>query len=64
MKRVLILLVACRMVTCIMSGLALAGGSSFRDNFDSFDESRWDCGDHQLGRSYLNPANVGCAAVI
>lgn len=59
MKRILILLVACAMATCGTSGLALASGSSFRDDFGVFDESRWDRGDHQLGRSYLNPANVG-----
>lgn len=58
MKRILILLVACAMATCGTSGLALASGSSFRDDFGVFDESRWDRGDHQLGRSYLDPANV------
>lgn len=33
-------------------------GSSFSDGFDTFDASRWSRGDHVLGRSYLDPANV------
>jgi beta-glucanase (GH16 family) len=32
--------------------------SSFSEGFDTFDASRWSRGDHVLGRSYLDPANV------
>jgi beta-glucanase (GH16 family) len=39
-------------------GNRLGGGLDFTDNFDSFDETRWTKGDHNLGRTYLNPENV------
>ncbi len=42
----------------LLAGAAGAVGSSFRDDFLTFDETRWTRGDHNLGRSYLNPANV------
>jgi beta-glucanase (GH16 family) len=40
---------------------ANAEGTSFRDDFDSFDSSRWIKSDHVLGRSYLDPDNVSVA---
>lgn len=39
----------------LLAGAAHAVGASF---FDAFDASRWTKEDHNLGRSYLNPANV------
>jgi beta-glucanase (GH16 family) len=42
----------------LLAGAAQAAGSSFFDGFDAFDGSRWTKEDHNLGRSYLNPANV------
>ena len=45
----------------LLSGVAHAAGASFFDGFDTFDGSRWTKGDHNLGRSYLNPANVDVA---
>lgn len=32
-----------------------------RDDFSSFEEARWSKGDHRLGRSHLDPANVDTA---
>ncbi len=43
----------------IFAGFASAGALNFTDGFDSFDESRWTKGDHNLGRSYLDPNNIG-----
>jgi endo-1,3-1,4-beta-glycanase ExoK len=40
---------------------AYAEGTSFRDDFDSFDSSRWIKSDHALQNSYLDPDNVGVA---
>jgi endo-1,3-1,4-beta-glycanase ExoK len=45
----------------IFSGFASAGMLNFTEGFDSFDESRWTKGDHNLGRSYLDPNNVGAS---
>ncbi len=42
----------------LLAGVANAAGTSFFDDFLVFDESRWTKQDHNLGRSYLNPANV------
>ena len=42
----------------LCAGIASAGVLDFTDNFDSFDETRWTKGDHNLGRSYLDPNNV------
>ncbi len=39
-------------------GSAEAGGTGFRDNFDSFESTRWTKSDHVLGRTDLDPANV------
>jgi endo-1,3-1,4-beta-glycanase ExoK len=37
---------------------AQAQGTSFRDDFDSFDSSRWIKSDHVQGRTDFDPANV------
>jgi endo-1,3-1,4-beta-glycanase ExoK len=42
----------------LLAGAAHAAGDSFFDDFITLDGSRWTKGDHQLGRSYLNPDNV------
>ncbi len=42
----------------LLAGAAHAAGGSFSDDFLTLDGSRWTKGDHNLGRSYLNPANV------
>lgn len=47
------------MAPLFTAGIALSSAPGYRDDFDAFDEARWDRGDHQLGRSYLDPANVG-----
>ncbi len=44
-----------------LAGGASALGTSFFDGFDSFDTVRWSRGEHTLGRSYLDPANVDVA---
>ena len=35
--------------------------TGFGDPFDSLESGRWSLGDHQLGRSRLDPANVAVA---
>ncbi len=42
----------------LYAGTAKAEGTSFRDNFDSFDSSMWIKSDHVLGRTDFDPANV------
>jgi beta-glucanase (GH16 family) len=42
----------------LYAGTAKAEGTSFRDDFDSFDESRWLKSDHTLGRTDFDPENV------
>ncbi len=42
----------------LFAGLAAAGVMDFTDEFDSFDAARWSKGNHNLGRSYLDPNNV------
>ena len=47
--------------TCLLlsnAGDASAQGVDFRDDFTALDPARWSKGDHMLGRSYLDPANV------
>ena len=47
--------------TCLLlsgAGSAAADGVDFRDDFTGLDPARWSKGDHVLGRSYLDPANV------
>ena len=45
----------------LMAGIAQAQSSNLSDGFDSFDEATWSKGDHNLGRSYLDPNNVGAS---
>lgn len=42
----------------LFAGAASAQEAGFFDGFGSFDTARWSKGDHNLGRSYLDPANV------
>lgn len=61
MRRVFTTLLAGAMVLGVSSALAGAAPLGFRDDFSSFDEARWEAGDHALGRSYLHPRNVGAS---
>ena len=56
MRRIFLLLVLIQ--TVLFAGTASAQGVSFLDDFNYFDGTRWSKGDHTLGRSYLDPANV------
>ena len=58
MRRATILLVIGVLQVASFAGLARAGVLDFTDNFDSFDTARWSEGQHNLGRSYLDPNNV------
>lgn len=58
MRRALVLMVVGVVQVAAFAGLASAGVLDFTDGFDTFDESRWTKGDHNLGRSYLDPGNV------
>lgn len=49
------------MLIPISARTAQAEGTSFRDDFDSFDSSRWIKSDHALQNSYLDPDNVSVA---
>jgi hypothetical protein len=51
----LVLLVVTALAGQAASAVAATG---FGDPFDSLDGGRWSAGDHQLGRSLLDPANV------
>jgi endo-1,3-1,4-beta-glycanase ExoK len=42
----------------LLVGTAWGQGITFLDDFGYFDTTRWSKGDHMLGRSYLDPANV------
>jgi len=57
-KRWTILLIVVAAQTLSLAGVAAALGTSFFDGFVSFDTARWSKGNHTLGRSYLDPANV------
>lgn len=46
------------MATLAVAGVTLASVSNYRDDFNRFNEARWDKEDHRLGRSYLAPCNV------
>ena len=59
MRRMLILLVTGIIQVGLLASLASAGALDFTDDFNSFDTNRWSKGDHKLGRSYLDPKNVG-----
>ena len=58
MRRVSVLAVIGALQVGLLAGLARAGALDFADEVDAFDETRWAEGDHRLGRSYLDPANV------
>jgi beta-glucanase (GH16 family) len=45
-------------LTFLSTGTAHAEGTSFRDDFESFDSSRWIKSDHVLGLTDFDPANV------
>ncbi len=55
----LILLVMGIVQAGLLASLASAGALDFTDDFNSFDTNRWSKGDHNLGRGYLDPKNVG-----
>lgn len=59
MRRILFLFVFGLVQAVLLAETASAQDVSFSDNFDYFDTARWSKGDHMLGRSYLDPANVG-----
>jgi len=55
-------LLAALVVTALFAGAGSAvAATGFSDPFDSLDGGRWSAGDHQLGRSRLDPANVAVA---
>lgn len=58
MKGVWVLLAVGATQVFLLAGAAHAVGTSFFDDFPTLDGARWTEGDHQLGRSYLNPDNV------
>ena len=59
MRRALVLLIIGAIQVGLCAGLAAAGTLDFTDDFDSFDTNRWTKGSQNLGRSYLDPNNVG-----
>ena len=62
MKRVILVLVVGILQTLLIAGIAHAQTSNLSENFDSFDETKWSKGDHNLGRSYLDPNNVSASS--
>lgn len=58
MRRVIVLVVICVAQLTLIVGIASASTSGFADGFSVFQNARWSKGDHQLGRSYLDPKNV------
>ena len=58
MRRISLFLVLGLAQTMFFTGTAWAQDMSFSDNFTYFDTARWSEGNHMLGRSYLDPANV------
>ena len=61
MIRAIIVLAVGILQASLMAGIAQAQSSNLADEFDSFDEATWSKGDHNLGRSYLDPNNVGAS---
>ena len=61
-KRVLVLCAIGILQVFLIAGVVQALGTSFFDDFLTFDGARWTKEDHNLGRSYLNPANVDVAS--
>jgi endo-1,3-1,4-beta-glycanase ExoK len=58
-RRAILVLVVSILQATLMAGSAQAQSPVLSDGFDSLDETRWSKGDHYLGRSYLDPNNVG-----
>ena len=62
MRRTSLIFVVGLAYLMLFSGAARAQDvTGFYDPFDAFDANRWSVGDHNLGRSYLDPANVSVA---
>ena len=57
-RRISLFLVLGLAQTLFLAGTDWAQEMSFSDDFTFFDTARWSEGDHVLGRSYLDPANV------
>lgn len=58
MQRAILVPVSGILQIFLIAGIAHAQTASLSENFDFFDETRWSKGDHNLGRSYLDPNNV------
>lgn len=58
MRGVWVLCAVCVVQVFLLASIAHAAGTSFFDDFLTFDGSRWKKEDHMLGRSYLDPANI------
>ena len=54
----LLIAVFAAVLVLLSTGTAQAQGTSFRDDFDDFDSSRWIKSDHVLGLTDFAPANV------
>ncbi len=68
MRKLTVTLAAIAVQVLFLAGVASAQTSaqdgtsqSFRDDFDTLDTTRWSKGEHGIGRSYLDPANVSVA---
>ena len=62
MRRVVGMFLAGLFAMTFFAGTARAQeAAGFYEPFDAFDADRWSAGDHNLGRSYLDPANVSVA---
>lgn len=62
MRRILAPLFIASACVMVFAGTARAQeAASFYDPFDTFDSARWSVGEHNLGRSYLDPTNVSVA---
>jgi beta-glucanase (GH16 family) len=57
-RRISLFLVLGLAQTIFLAGTTWAQDMRFSDDFTYFDTTRWSEGDHMLGRSYLDPANV------
>lgn len=58
MRRALVLVVICVLQLALVAGIASGATYGFWDGFRVFHNARWSKGDHELGRSYLDPKNV------
>jgi beta-glucanase (GH16 family) len=59
LRRMVVLFVIGVVQVGLFAGLASAGVLDFTDDFNTFNANRWTKGNHNLGRSYLDPNNVG-----